>query len=64
VEAGVTVLGVLAGSTSWWFMLTTFVGIFHGHIDTRVMRTINHVFGVLVSVSGAIVLGNLVMGLT
>jgi len=27
------------------------------------MRTINHVFGVLVSVSGAIVLGNLVMGL-
>ena len=63
MEAGVTVLGVIAGSTSWWFMLTTFVGIFHGHIDTGVMRTINHVFGVLVSVSGAIVLGNLVMGL-
>jgi hypothetical protein len=63
MEAGVTVVGVLAGSTSWWFMLTTFVGIFHGHIDTGVMRTINHVFGVLVSVSGAIVLGNLVMGL-
>jgi threonine/homoserine/homoserine lactone efflux protein len=63
MEAGVTVLGVIAGSTSWWFMLTTFVGIFHGHIDTGVMRTINHVFGVLVSLSGAIVLGNLVMGL-
>ena len=63
MEAGVTVLGVIAGSTSWWFMLTTFVGIFHGHINTGVMRTINHVFGVLVSASGAIVLGNLVMGL-
>ena len=64
MEAGVTVLGVLAGPTSWWFMLTTFVGIFHGHIDTGVMRTINHVFGVLVSISGAIVLGNLVLGMT
>jgi len=63
MEAGVTVLGVIAGSTSWWFMLTTFVGIFHGHIDTGVMRTINHVFGVLVSASGAVVLGNLVWGM-
>lgn len=64
LHAGVMVLGVVAGSTSWWFMLTTFVGIFHGHIDTGVMRTINHVFGVLVSASGAFVLGNLVLGLT
>jgi threonine/homoserine/homoserine lactone efflux protein len=63
LETGITVLGVLAGSTSWWFMLTTFVGIFHGHIDTGVMRTINHVFGVLVSASGAFVLGNLVFGM-
>lgn len=63
LDAGVTVLGVIAGSTSWWFMLTTFVGIFHGHIDTGVMRTVNHVFGVLVSASGAFVLGNLILGL-
>ena len=64
LHAGITVLGVMAGSTSWWFMLTTFVGIFHGHIDTGVMRTINHVFGVLVSASGAFVLGNLAFGMT
>jgi len=64
LDTGITVLGVLAGSTSWWFTLTTFVGIFHGHIDTGVMRTINHVFGVLVSASGAFVLGNLVLGMT
>jgi threonine/homoserine/homoserine lactone efflux protein len=61
LDAGITVLGVIAGSTTWWFMLTTFVGIFHGHIDTGVMRTINHVFGVLVSASGVFVLGNLVL---
>ena len=64
LDAGITVLGVFAGSTTWWFMLTTFVGIFHGHIDTGVMRTVNHIFGVLVSGSGAFVLGNLALGLT
>jgi threonine/homoserine/homoserine lactone efflux protein len=62
LDAGITVLGVMAGSTSWWFMLTTFVGIFHGHINAGVMRTVNHVFGVLVSASGAFVLGNLMLG--
>jgi threonine/homoserine/homoserine lactone efflux protein len=64
LHAGITVLGVIAGSTTWWFMLSAFVGIFHHHIDTGVMRTVNHVFGVLVSASGAFVLGNLVLGMT
>ena len=64
LHAGVTVLGVMAGSTTWWFMLTTFVGIFHGHIDTGVMRHINHAFGILVSASGVVVLGNLMLGMT
>jgi len=63
VDAGVMVAGVLAGSTSWWFMLTTFVGIFHRHIDNGVMRAINHVFGVLVSGFGVAVLGNLAVRL-
>jgi threonine/homoserine/homoserine lactone efflux protein len=61
LDAAITVLGVMAGSTAWWFTLTTFVGIFHGHIDTGVMRAINHVFGVIVSLSGAVVLGNLML---
>jgi threonine/homoserine/homoserine lactone efflux protein len=63
LDATVTVLGVIAGSLSWWFLLTTFVGIFHRRIDTAVMRNINHVFGVMVSVFGAIVLGNLMLNL-
>jgi threonine/homoserine/homoserine lactone efflux protein len=60
LHAGVTVLGVIAGSTFWWFTLTAFVGILHGRIDTGVMRTINHAFGVIVSASGAFVLANLI----
>jgi putative LysE/RhtB family amino acid efflux pump len=64
LHAGITVLGVLAGSTTWWFMLTAFVGIMHVHINTSLVRTINHVFGVLVGASGAFVLGSLVAGLT
>jgi uncharacterized membrane protein (DUF106 family) len=60
----VAVLGVIAGSTTWWFMLSAFVGIMHMHVDTNVMRTINHVFGILVSASGAFVLGTLMAGIT
>src|SRR6185295_16540538 len=59
IDAAVMVAGVIAGSTSWWFMLTTFVGIFHRHIDNGVMRAINRLFGVLVSGFGVAVLGNL-----
>jgi len=44
-------------------MLTTFVGIFHRHIDNGVMRAINHVFGVLVSGAGAALLGNVAVRL-
>ncbi len=32
-----TVIGVIAGSTIWWFALTTIVGIFHRHINTGVV---------------------------
>src|SRR5438552_8499834 len=48
-DAAVTVVGVVWGSSFWWFALTTIVGIFHRHIDTRVMRNINHVFGIAVT---------------
>ncbi len=64
IDAAVTVIGVIGGSTVWWFTLTTIVGIFHRHIDTRVMRNINHVFGAGVAIFGFVVLGNLVMKLT
>src|SRR5215467_5176466 len=61
LDAALMVLGVITGSTIWWFTLTTFVGIFHRHIDTGVMRNINHFFGVAVTGFGLVVLGNIVM---
>jgi threonine/homoserine/homoserine lactone efflux protein len=64
LHAGTTVLGVIAGSTTWWFMLTAFVGVMHVHIDANLIRAINHVFGVLVGASGAFVLGSLMAEIT
>jgi threonine/homoserine/homoserine lactone efflux protein len=59
LDAAIIVAGVVAGSTMWWFVLTTFVGIFHKRIDTGVMRNLNHAFGIAVTGLGVIVLGNL-----
>ena len=58
-DAAVTVLGVVWGSTLWWFTVATIVGIFHRHIDAGVMRSINHVFGAAVTTFGVIVLADL-----
>lgn len=63
LDAALTVIGVIAGSTIWWFTLTTIGGIFHRHIDAGVMRNINHVFGIAVTGFGVIVLGNLALKL-
>lgn len=59
LDAALMVLGVITGSTIWWFALTTFVGIFHKHIDTGVMRNINHFFGIAVTGFGLIVLADI-----
>ena len=61
LDAAITVVGVVAGSTMWWFLLTTIVGIFHQRIDTGVMRNLNHVFGVAVTGFGLVVLGDLAL---
>jgi len=61
LDAAITVIGVIAGSTIWWFALTTIVGIFHRHIDTGIMRNINHAFGVAVTGFGMLVLGDLAL---
>lgn len=59
LDAAIMVAGVIAGSTMWWFVLTTVVGIFHKRIDTGVMRNLNHAFGIAVTGLGVIVLGDL-----
>jgi threonine/homoserine/homoserine lactone efflux protein len=63
LDAALTVIGVIGGSTLWWFMLTTIVGTFHAHIHSGVMRSINRVFGIAVTGFGVIVLGNLALKL-
>jgi threonine/homoserine/homoserine lactone efflux protein len=50
--AAFLVAGVLAGSTFWWFTLTTITGLFHRHIDERIMTIINKVSGVIVAFFG------------
>lgn len=59
-DAAVVVLGVVAGSTLWWFTLTTVVGFFHARIDSTVMKIINHGSGIIVALCGLGVLGHLV----
>jgi len=63
LDAALTVIGVIAGSTIWWFALTTIVGILHRHIDAGVMRNINHIFGIAVTGFGIVVLGNVALKL-
>nr|TFG55184.1 MAG: LysE family translocator [Hyphomicrobiales bacterium] len=57
--AAAVVLGVFAGSTLWWFAITTLTGTFHRHIDAQVMRTINHISGVIIAIFGIAVLADL-----
>jgi len=56
VDAAVVVGGVFAGSTLWWFTVTTIVGFFHARIDAKVMRAINHLSGLAISAFGIAVL--------
>lgn len=56
VQAAIVVGGVFAGSTLWWFTVTTIVGLFHARIDSKVMRAINHLSGLAISAFGIAVL--------
>ena len=57
--AAFLVVGVVAGSTFWWFTLTTITGLFHRHIDERVMTIINKVSGVVITAFGVAVFAHL-----
>jgi threonine/homoserine/homoserine lactone efflux protein len=59
--AAFLVIGVLSGSTFWWFALTTITGLVHRHIDDRVMRIINKVSGVIVTAFGIGVFAHLIL---
>ncbi len=61
LDAGLVVAGVVGGSTGWWLVLTTVIGLFHAKIDAGAMRIINRVSGLLVSLFGLAVLVHLVL---
>ncbi len=58
-DAAFVVAGVVGGSTGWWLVLTSVIGLFHTRIDAGAMRLINRISGALVALFGLAVLGNL-----
>jgi threonine/homoserine/homoserine lactone efflux protein len=59
LNAAFVVIGVVAGSTLWWFTLTTIVGLLHARIDSKIMKLINHASGIAISLFGVAVIGHL-----
>ncbi len=59
LNASFVVLGVAAGSTLWWLVLTTLVGLFHATITDRTMALINRISGIVIAGAGIAVLANL-----
>jgi threonine/homoserine/homoserine lactone efflux protein len=55
-QAAFWVLGVILGSATWWFALTTAVGKAHAMINDRVVVVINRISGVIVILCGLLVL--------
>ena len=60
-SAAFLVAGVIAGSTSWWLVLTTTVGLLHARIDDYVMHVINRISGFLIAGFGVAVLTHLLI---
>ena len=56
LNASFVVIGVAAGSTLWWAVLTTIVGLFHASINDHVMAIINKASGISVAGFGIAVL--------
>lgn len=54
-------LGVFIGSTAWWLILTTSVGLFHGKFDDRTLRWANRIAGLVILAFAAAILWNVVM---
>jgi threonine/homoserine/homoserine lactone efflux protein len=62
-RAGAMVLGVLAGSLLWWCALIFGAGMFLHQFDQRHLSWINRVSGGILFLSGAALIGSVVVGL-
>ena len=57
-QAALWVVGVMLGSATWWFALTTAVGKAHAMINDRIVLIINRVSGIIVILFGLAVLAH------
>ncbi|MGD2145489.1 MAG: LysE family transporter [Anaerolineae bacterium] len=57
--ATLLVLGVFTGSVLWWFVLTGLASLLRERFDTRAMRWVNRISGVVVSAFGVVALVSL-----
>ena len=48
LSAGILVLGVFSGSTAWWFILSTGVGVVRKRFDLQVLRWVNRISGLII----------------
>ena len=62
IATSVVLIGVLAGSVTWWATLATGVGLLHARFTDNVVRTINKVSGFAIACFGIAILGHLVFG--
>ena len=56
VDAALLTLGVFVGSSLWWVVLTSIVGLLRDRMTPRVLLWINRVAGILLFVSGVYVI--------
>jgi threonine/homoserine/homoserine lactone efflux protein len=57
--AGLFVLGVFLGSTLWWLLLSTGVGLLRGRLSQAGLRWVNRISGTLIAAFGLYALAGL-----
>jgi len=56
VSAAVLVLGVFTGSTLWWFILSGITNVFRTKFNSRKLRLVNRISGIIITGFGLIAL--------
>ena len=59
-SAALLVVGVFAGSASWWFILSGATSLLRARFDARWLRWVNRVSGLIILAAGLVALGSLI----
>lgn len=62
MAAGIMVLGVFLGSAAWWLLLSAGVSLLRSRIDSRALRGINMLSGVIIITFALLILRQVVAG--